>query len=1811
MNIQDKTKEELIVEIQETSFMDIFNLADIQHLQDLFADAHGVASIITDMNGNPITQPSNFTRLCEKIIRKTEKGCANCLKSDAVIGRHNPSGAIVQTCLSCGLWDAGASINVGGKHIANWLIGQVRNEQVDEQRMMRYAGEISADIEDFEAALLEVPFMSLEQFHKTADLLFVFANELSAKGFSNLQLSRLIAEKEKAIASLQQREENLLITLHSIGDGVISTDINGLIVSMNPVAERLCGWKLTEASGKPLADVFSIIDTETRLSAANPVKEVLDKGEIVGLANHTALVSRNGTEYQIADSAAPIMNKNGEITGVVLVFSDVTEKYAAQKQIKESEERYRSLLNNLDAGIVVHAPDTSIVINNTRASELLGLSNDQMKGKAAIDQAWKFTHEDNTPLTLDEYPVNRIVNGRQSIKNQVLGIQQPGKNDVVWVTVNGFPVLDTKGEITEVVISFIDITDRIQAEEKIKLSEEKFSKSFFNSPDSIIINRLDDGKIVTVNNGFRKIMGYEDAEVTGKTTKELNFYKNPEERNAIISALKTTGQALDIECWFITKHGEERLGLLSAAIIDIDGVKHIMSTSRDVTDRKKSELLLREKTEEIEAQNEEYQQINEELTQTNQEIAEARKNAEINEARLKMAMEVSKSGAWDWDILKNTFYWSDEFLQLFGLPENTIAGFDAWTKALHPDDVEGAATKIQEAIENHTELLNDYRIILPNSEIRWIRATGHATYLNNKPARMIGLCMDVTYLKQTEKALNNREILLNKVFDLLPIGLWFADENGRLLRGNPAGVKIWGAEPTVSIEEYGVFKARRYPSGEEIEPDDWALAHTIREGVTIMDEQLEIEAFDGQKKIILNYAAPVLDDQGNIQGAIIVNQDITQQKRLEEVHTFLSTSGYPGSNETFFESLAKYLSDILDSEYVCIDKLEGDGLTAQTVAIYNEGKFDPNVSYTLKQTPCGDVVGKTICCFPENVCQLFPHDEALQTLNAHSYIGTTLWSFDGKPIGLIAIIGQKPLKNADFAENVLKLVAIRAAGELERLQAEDGLKMAKLKAEESEEFFRNIFENSPVGKSITGLDGSLKTNKAFSDMLGYSFEEFQSKNYKDITHPDDIKKATDAVETLLRGEESVIQFEKKYIHKNGSVIFSEVVTTLQKNRDGKPLFFITSVSDITERKQAEKSLKESEERFKNMFERHSSIMLLVDPESGMILNANDASARFYGYSKAELLAMPIDQINILSPEQVKTEREHAVSEERSYFVFPHKLANGEVRTVEVHSSPIVFQDQKILFSIIHDITDRKQAEHELQLAMEIAEVNTANITAIIEGTANSIWAFNEHFEIVYINQVFKRDFYQTFGIWLDPGASLINSLPEVIRPFWKKRYDRVLNNEQFTVEDAVDTENGIVYIQVTFNPIVIKGQVIGGSCFGNNITLRKLAEIELLKAKEHAQESDRLKSAFLANMSHEIRTPMNGILGFASLLKEPDLTGEDQQKYVRIIEKSGARMLNIINDIVDISKIEAGLMEVNLKESNINDQIEYIYTFFKPEIEGKGMRLSFKSSLPEKDAIIITDREKVYAILTNLIKNAIKYTIGGSIDFGYDLVKTQHAASLQFFVKDTGIGIAENRQEAIFERFIQADIEDPRALQGAGLGLTISKAYVEMLGGKIWVNSEEGIGSTFYFTIPYNTKKQGQSDIENVVSAEDIDIQIKTLKILIADDDETSDFLITSMLKKNNHEILHTKTGIETIEACRNNPDIDLVLMDIRMPKINGYEATSQIRQFNHEVIIIAQTANGLLIDRQKALDAGCNEYLSKPIKKDELLRLMQKYFLR
>ena len=266
---------------------------------------------------------------------------------------------------------------------------------------------------------------------------------------------------------------------------------------------------------------------------------------------------------------------------------------------------------------------------------------------------------------------------------------------------------------------------------------------------------------------------------------------------------------------------------------------------------------------------------------------------------------------------------------------------------------------------------------------------------------------------------------------------------------------------------------------------------------------------------------------------------------------------------------------------------------------------------------------------------------------------------------------------------------------------------------------------------------------------------------------------------------------------------------------------------------------------------------------------------------------------------------------------------------------------------------------------------------------------------------------------------------------------------------------------------------------------RKLL-INLSEAKEKAEESERLKSAFLANMSHEIRTPLNGILGFAGLLEGPNLSAEEQQEFLKIVQISGERMLNIINEIIDISKIESGAVKLRLSEVNVNEKLDTVFNFLSQLANEKGLKFTVEKGLPNEDSVIEIDKDKLNSVLVHLVRNGIKYTNEGSVEFGYKFLTTNGSEVLErdnnvleFYVKDSGIGIEVSRQKAIFDRFVQADIYDIEARQGAGLGLSITKAYVEMLGGEIWVKSIPGKGSSFHFTVPYikpQAKKEFKSD---------------------------------------------------------------------------------------------------------------------------------------
>ena len=557
------------------------------------------------------------------------------------------------------------------------------------------------------------------------------------------------------------------------------------------------------------------------------------------------------------------------------------------------------------------------------------------------------------------------------------------------------------------------------------------------------------------------------------------------------------------------------------------------------------------------------------------------------------------------------------------------------------------------------------------------------------------------------------------------------------------------------------------------------------------------------------------------------------------------------------------------------------------------------------------------------------------------------------------------------------------------------------------------------------------------------------------------------------------------------------------------------------------------------------------------------------------------------------------------------LVNNKVKTSELN-----FTDPNNLRLIheleVHQIELQMQNE-ELKLAKEKAELAEKKYTELYDFAPSGYLTITKAGEITNLNnsaehllgkersQLIKSSF--AFFVTFDTRAVYNRFLNKI----FKSKVKETCEFKLATGEDSIKyiLANGIISNNSEKCLVTL-----------NDITNQKQTEKELIDARKKAEEGDRLKSAFLANMSHEIRTPMNGILGFTELLKDLKLRGDEQQKYIGIIEKSGTRLLNIINNIISISKIESHQTEASVTDTNVNEQVKYIYQFFKLEAEQKNLLLTFQNALPAKDAYIKTDKEKLYAVLTNLVKNAIKFTQTGSIEFGYKV----KGELLEFFVKDSGPGIPDEQKEIIFERFRQGNESLTRNYEGAGLGLSISKAYVEMLGGKIWVENNINFisvngnhilnkGSIFYFTLPVHSLHKPINILTDSATNNEINEHGKKLKILIVDDDKTSELLLRKIFDKESKEFLHVPNGIEAIKTCKNNPDIDLILMDINLPQINGYEATRRIREFNTEVFIIAQTAYALAGDRENAIAAGCNDYIAKPISQVVLKKMVNKYF--
>lgn len=519
---------------------------------------------------------------------------------------------------------------------------------------------------------------------------------------------------------------------------------------------------------------------------------------------------------------------------------------------------------------------------------------------------------------------------------------------------------------------------------------------------------------------------------------------------------------------------------------------------------------------------------------------------------------------------------------------------------------------------------------------------------------------------------------------------------------------------------------------------------------------------------------------------------------------------------------------------------------------------------------------------------------------------------------------------------------------------------------------------------------------------------------------------------------------------------------------------------------------------------------------------------------------------------------------------------------------------------VTNLTDSLQALHRERETLEV----------LLETMPFCIFFTDRHHRYIRVNRMMAK-LLRVSGS--DQAAGKTNKV------FFTKRVARkMIEEDRAILETGKPIVNKIVYFEdsgvegfwMEKNKIPIRDErgvitMIMG-IFKDVSNLMQI-ENELKQARDRAEESDRLKTSFLANMSHEIRTPMNGIIGFANLLRDPGLSEEKKDLFLKHIDHSSGQLLNIIDDIIDISKIESGQMKISNKPVRINGILDEIYSTFFHSIRGdapgeKKVAFNLKKGNESKDFTIVADDYRLSQIFNNLIGNAIKFTKEGHITFGYSLKNNRHVV---FFVSDSGIGIPNNKIKLIFDRFGQVNQERSLQHSGTGLGLPISKSLVDLMGGEMWVESNVGKGTTFYFTLPL-VVEEPQEEARDMISNKTYNWSNK--QILIAEDEELNYMFVREMLRQSGATIHRARNGQEVVSKTRKLVP-DAILMDIKMPEMSGIDAARKIRKFNKTVPIIAQTAFVMAEEKEESIQAGCNHFVTKPLDRTTIMELIDSYF--
>jgi PAS domain S-box-containing protein len=1019
--------------------------------------------------------------------------------------------------------------------------------------------------------------------------------------------------------------------------------------------------------------------------------------------------------------------------------------------------------------------------------------------------------------------------------------------------------------------------------------------------------------------------------------------------------------------------------------------------------------------------------------------------------------------------------------------------------------------------------------------------------------------LDITKRKRAEEALTDTEERFRNLYNDAVIGLYRTNSKGEILLANRTLIKMLGFKSFEELAERNLNKSGYGPS------------YTRQEFIDIIERDGEVKDMeavwtsrDGNEIFLRENAKAIYNSEGKILYYDGTVQDITEQRRVAEALNKISN---------LFETLARVSP-------VGIFRTDCNGYTTYVNPKWSE------LSGLTSEEACGN--GWLNAVHPEDrgklsekwITDLYSRKESGSEYRFLKPDGTIVWVM-GKAVP--EVIGNEV---AGYIGTITDIT--------ERKKAEDALIENEMK-------YRQLVSRSPDGIFIVDLTGKfLSVNKAICIGLNYTEEELLSMNLWDVVPEQYHSVQKERLAAIMNGESPAADAEYEVIGKDGIVHFIEILSVLYY-REKEIIGFQGIARDITERKKAEDKIKNSEERLKILFDYAPDAYYLNDLK-GTFIDGNIASEILMGYSKNELIGRNFMELNLLSlkqlPRAAKLLLRNAIGKSTGPDEFEIHRKDGSKVTVEILTHPVKIKDQTLVLGIARDISERKHTENAIRESEEkyrniFENVQDLYYETSVEGTILEISPSIEPLS----KGLYKREELignSIYDYYSDPTER--EAFLKAIRKYGSVSDFEItlINKDGSKIPCSLSAK---ILMDFKGNPEKIIGSM-------HDITDRKNASDALMLAKEKAEAGDKLKTAFLNNISHEVRTPLNGILGFAEIISTQDLSDEEKTDSLMMLHNSSDRLLNTVNNYMDISMIASGNMSVRKKDFSPAVVLRKTINNSRSKCLKKNLELLLQIPEQSESVTVHSDPEIFQKVIYHLLDNAIKFTDKGSVRLGYII----HGKDVEFFVKDTGIGISRESLDVVFDNFTKEDQGPQKLTEGSGLGLSIARGMIELLGGSITVDSEIGKGSVFSFTIPLTLVEVNKKSISET-PGENIKILSKGASILIAEDDDANFSYLNSLLSRETKaKILHARNGREAIELFKTNPAIELILMDIKMPEIDGFEATRQIKLINKNIPVIAITAYAMAGDEERGLSAGCDGYLSKPINKESLLQKLAEF---